>query len=528
LDIPVYFSICGEDAARVIGTKKQMGKGSTPEQSEASAVMELAERFSFFSFLQNPKHFRLATYEEVKDQALPFEAIARSVHDDSEDLPAAERLFSKLPLKWTTAYNLTRREETLIPFDWFFAINEFNGPSAGNCTEEAISQGVCEVVERHVSSLISRNRLDAPGIDPNAVTDPVAREMIDKYQNAGVVLFLRDFSLGMGIPTIGVLAYDPVTFPAMSELVWTAGTTPSPVKALNRALTETAQLAGDFNTASKYVPSGLPKLKNLEEASFITSSTRTVTMSQLPDLSHDNIRIEVENCITALAKKDMEVFVVDVTHEQLEIPAFYTIIPGAHFRERATGTSVGMFSAKLMTQNATPEGAITELQRADTLLPGKYYIQFFLGSCHLSAGKASEGLTHLEQALGLDPEPEDMASIYTYMALCLKEMGRYGEAIRRLEEAEKYDDTRTEVYNLLGYCHYEMKEYETAIGCFNKVLAINPGSAVDYANIASNYREMGEEDLAVEYYELALQIDPSIEFARENLNKLTKRKESTG
>ncbi len=47
LDIPVYFSTCGADAVDVIGTKKQMGKGGTAEQAEASAVMELAERFSF-------------------------------------------------------------------------------------------------------------------------------------------------------------------------------------------------------------------------------------------------------------------------------------------------------------------------------------------------------------------------------------------------------------------------------------------------------------------------------------------------
>jgi len=46
LDIPIYFSITGKDAREVIGNKKQMGKGSTPEQSQASACMELGERFS--------------------------------------------------------------------------------------------------------------------------------------------------------------------------------------------------------------------------------------------------------------------------------------------------------------------------------------------------------------------------------------------------------------------------------------------------------------------------------------------------
>jgi ribosomal protein S12 methylthiotransferase accessory factor len=50
LDIPVYFSICGPDAQQLTGTAKQMGKGATPEQAEASAIMELVERFSFYSF----------------------------------------------------------------------------------------------------------------------------------------------------------------------------------------------------------------------------------------------------------------------------------------------------------------------------------------------------------------------------------------------------------------------------------------------------------------------------------------------
>jgi len=47
LDIPVFFSRCGRAARDVIGTTKQMGKGGTPAQAEASAVMELAERNSF-------------------------------------------------------------------------------------------------------------------------------------------------------------------------------------------------------------------------------------------------------------------------------------------------------------------------------------------------------------------------------------------------------------------------------------------------------------------------------------------------
>jgi ribosomal protein S12 methylthiotransferase accessory factor len=58
------------------------------------------------------------------------------------------------------------------------------------------------------------------------------------------------------------------------------------------------------------------------------------------------------------------------------------------------------------------------------------------------------------------------------------------------------------------------------IGYFNKVLQLDPSSAIDYANIASNYRDMGHKEKAIEYYETALAMDPSIGFARDNLVKL--------
>jgi ribosomal protein S12 methylthiotransferase accessory factor len=518
LGIPVYFSICGKDAFDVIGTKKQMGKGATPQQSEASAVMELAERFSFFSFFRDPRNFFEEEYRNLKDPAISFDMIARSVHDDAAE--AARSIFSQLPLKWTRAYDLTEQRDVLVPFNWFYAINEFNGPSAGNGIEEALIQGICELVERHVSSIVSRNRLQTPSIDPLSVTDPVALNMIGNYEKAGVRLFMNDFSLDTGIASVAVLAYDPSTFPERSEIVWTAGTSPSPTKALIRALTEVAQLAGDFDTSSKYVASGLPKFKTLEEAGYVLKSERVVRMSDLPDLSHDNMRVEVENCVATLARRGLSVLAVDVTHPVLGIPAFYTIIPGAHFRERAAGTSVGMFSAKLIAENGDPLWAIPRLKEMDKLMPGKYYVKFFLGSCHLSLNDPRTALKFFEQALDLDPREEDAATIYSHVGLCLKDLDQYRDALSALQKAEQHDRERTDIYNLMGFCHYKMKEHDKAIECFRRVLDLNPSSAIDYANIASNYRDMGDKEQAVAYYRIALELDPTIEFARENLAKL--------
>lgn len=520
LDIPVYFSLCGQDAEEIIGTRKQMGKGGTPHQAEASAVMELAERFSFFSFKDNPRNFLLEEYGNIKDRALPFESIAQSVHDDSLELDRAREVFSRLPLKWTRGYNLTKDKELLIPFDWFFTINEFNGTSAGNCQEEAILQGICEVVERHVSSVISLNRLKTPAIDLSSTVDPLVLELIKKYQKEGIKLYASDFSLNTGIPSIGVLAYDPSTFPGKSEIVWTAGTTPNPQKALNRALTEVAQLAGDFNTSANYVASGLPKFKDLAEADFVMHPDKKIGISSLPDLSNDNIKVEVESCIQVLSKMGMEVILVDITHPRLGIPAFYTIIPGAHFRERAAGTSVGMFSAKLIAESGNPVWAIKELKEMDKLLPGKYYVKFFLGLSHLSINEPIKALNYLEGALNLDPKDQDIPSIYSYMGISYKGLQRYGEAIETLKKAEEYDRERTDVYNLMGFCYFKLKDHQKAIECFKNVLQLNPGSAIDYANIASNYRDMGDRDKAIQYYKFALELDPTIDFARDNLQML--------
>ena len=522
LDIPVYFSVCGHDAEEVIGTKKQMGKGGTPHQAEASAVMELAERFSLFSFSRKPENFHIEEYGNIKDHALPFEGIARSVHDDSDELERAEEVFSSLPLKWTRAYNLTEDREVLIPFDWFFAVNEFNGSSAGNCMEEAILQGICEVVERHVSSIISRNRLKTPAISLGSIKDPLALELIRKYERAGIKLCASDCSMDTGIPTVAVLAHDPSTFPEKSEIVWTAGTTPDPQKALIRALTEVAQLAGDFNTCSNYVASGLPKFSDLTEAGFVMNPGKEVGIFNLPDLSNDNIRVEAENCVAALSETGMEVIVVDVTHPRLEIPAVYTVMPGAHFRERATGTSVGMFAAKLITENGDPLWAIEELKKMERLLPEKYYTKFFLGVSNISINEPIKALAYLEEALKLGPKDQDIPSICSYMGVTLKEMERYREAIETLEKAETYDNERTDVYNLMGFCYFKLKEHEKAIECFRKVLRLNPGSAIDYANIASNYRDMGNREQAIHYYKFALELDSTIDFARENLQRLEK------
>ncbi len=520
LDIPIFFSECGADAKSIIGTNKQMGKGGTPDQSEASAVMELAERFSFFSFVKDEQNFFDSTPREVGEKALPYDQIIKSVHDNEEEALKVKHIFDDLPLKWTTGYNLTTKKEVLIPFNWFYMINEFNGPSAGNCVEEALSQGICELVERHTSSRVSHEELKIPGINLDSFTDPLVLEMLEKYKKQGIKVYASDFSLDTGVPTVGVLAWDPSTFPDLSEIVWTAGTSPDPQKAMSRSLTEVAQLAGDFNSGSNYVASGLPKFTNIEDARFITHPEKKVDISDLPDLSNENIKTEVENLIQTLEQRDYQILVINTKHDGLEVPAFYAIIPGAHFRERAVAASVGMFSARFITESFDPVLALAKLDELENALPGKYYTSFYKGLMLNAVYDHDAALKEFETALDRNPVKLNMPDIYSHMGACLKDLELYERSIYMCKKGLEIDAQRPDMFNTMGFCHFMMKNHKTAIACFEDALEVDPSLAINYANIGSNYRELGDYKLAVKYYEMALEIDPTIEFARDNIEKL--------
>ncbi len=519
LDIPVFFSHAGADARRVTGDKKQMGKGGTPAQAEASAVMELVERYSFYQYFAAPPGVRIATAPELGESALAFDQIAASVHDTDEP-DAAKAVFDLLPQRWAPAHDLTSDREVLVPVDWFFAINEFNGACAGNCMEEALCQGMSEVVERHVCAVIDRERPLLPGIDPDSVTDAVARGMIRKYRRAGISLHLHDFSLDTGIATVGALAWDGTTFPGSSEIVWTAGASPDPEKAVSRALSEIAQLAGDFNTDARYMASGLSKPGSLEEAARLAECSRMVSVPDLPDLSDPNIRIEAERLITASADAGRRVFFVNTTHPGLDIPAGWVLMPGARFRERAVHSSVGMFAARLAVERHGPEAAARLLDKMDGILPNRYYLYFQRGVILLASHGAEAALPLFRQALELGPPEQDLPAVLSCAGRCLSETGAHEDALQLLEQGLAADPGRTDILNQMGVCHFRMERYEKAIEVFERLLELNPASAIDRANIAVNRMRLGQTEAAITGFQTALAMDPGIGFARDFLERL--------
>ncbi len=518
LDIPVYISLCGEDATRLTGTKKQMGKGASPEQSETSAIMELAERFSFFSYIYE-RPFPFHRYGEAQSRAVSPETLKKSIYDQNSSTDLCRAFLQDFPLRWTAAYNLTRKEEQLVPIDWFFIINEYNGPAAGNTLEEAILQSLCEVVERHVGSIISYEKRATPAIDPLSLQDPASIELVRKFQNQGIELFLRDFSLDTGIPTVGALAYDPATFPEKSEIVFTAGTTSNPEKSLCRAITEIAQLAGDFESRTSYKPT-LPKYSTLDEARYLMERNGQAPIGSLPNLDDDNLKVEIERCVDALARIGMEVLVIDVTHPELGIPAVYTIIPGAHFLDRTRGSDFPQHAARTLLRSLPDHRAAAQMKRLHDFFGPRYDLTFFLAHSLELNGDPESALPLFRQALSQNPDPGEIASIYVHIASCHKELEELAPALDALKAAEEHNPELKEIYNLRGFCYYRQKKHDEAISAFEKAIELDPGSAIDYANIGSNLRELGHKREAIRLYKIALELDPSIEFAQQNIVKL--------
>jgi ribosomal protein S12 methylthiotransferase accessory factor len=518
LDIPVYISLLGLDAQRVVPTKKQMGKGATPVQAEASALMELVERFSFFSYVaEGPLTF--ARPKDFPGLALDFSFLARSLFDNSPEADKAAALYPSWPLYFVPATNLTRGEARLLPFHWFYLIEEYNGPAAGNCLEEAILQGLCEVVERHVGSVISHERLNTPLIDPETVTDQAAREVLEKFRKNGIKVFLRDFSLNTGIPSVGALAYDPSTYPQESEIVFTCGTTPDPNKSVSRALTEIAQLAGDFHRRTSYRPT-LPKYETLEEAAYLMAPGPMVPLDTLPSLGHDNLAEEVRRCLAALARLNLEVLVVDVTHPDLQIPAVYVLIPGTHFLDHTRNTNVIFHLAKTASLYAPAEAAQAALARLGEAFPERFDVHFFQGVTLEHLERPAEALVHFQQALDLNPPEHEVASIYVHLGSCLKDLGEYPQALEALIQARDLNPDLKEAHHLLGFCFFKQEKYQDAVHCFERVIELDPGSGIDYANLGVNLSRLGHNKEAAYVLRQALELDPSLDFARQVLEKL--------
>jgi ribosomal protein S12 methylthiotransferase accessory factor len=332
---------------------------------------------------------------------------------------------------------------------------------------------------------------------------------------------LKDFSLGLPVPTVAALAWDPATFPE-SELVFTAGTASSPVKAAIRAVTEVAQLAGDFCSGASYEASGLLKFSKLEEAAWLLHGP-TISLDALPSVEAADIRDELAGLTAGLAERTFRVYSIATTHPALHIPAHYSMVPGSACRERDVNQSLGLFIGRMLAEDCNADHAAHGLAVLGKFYPQAHFIPFFKGLLELRLENFEKARACFEQAYPLQPDAGSRGLAAFYAAYAHTRAEEWRKALPWLERALGDAPDVKEYWNLRGVAHFKLKDYGPAAGDFEAALRIDKGSALDLANLGLCHKFMGHTSEAAHYLHSALELDPSLDFARTHLEELTGR-----
>ncbi|THB69988.1 MAG: hypothetical protein D6E12_03460 [Desulfovibrio sp.] len=522
LGIPVFVSMAGPDAREIMPTRKQMGKGASPAQAEASGLMELVERYSFFAFWNDPANFTSATWSQAEERfsnLLPLPRMLQSVGEDlGED--KARQVLDLLAWRFCPALDVAMGQEVTVPLDWFKTLNEFNGSCAGNTTTEAVFQGACELVERHVCAVIDREHTETPTIDPDSLQDPVLKGLLAKFRDNGIRVLLKDFTLSMPVPTVAAICMDPVTFPGLSEIVFTAGTAASPAKAAIRALAEVAQLAGDFETGAVYEASGLSKFADWSEAAWLEKGPM-VPLDSLPNIEREDMLDELKLLAQGLDSQGYQLLAVETSQPELGLSAAYTFVPGFGFRERDLHASLGLFTGRKLAEDVDPVLAQAGLGVLEDIYPSAHFTPFFQGLLALRMGDPLAALEHFARAEPLQPDADSKGLAAFYQAHALQYLEDWEAMLPHLDRAVTACPEVKEYFNLRGVAKFKLQRYTIAAEDFARALDLDRGSAMDLANLGICHKFMGRHESAKDYLSSALELDPSLEFARNHLEELT-------
>lgn len=525
LGVPVYLSVCGEDARLRMPVRKQMGKGATPAQAEASALMELMERYGFFTFWERLPGARSASWSEAEalfgPSLMPIEEIVKACHD-SVSPKDARRIMNLRSWLFFPVVRVIDGRVFHAPLDLFKQLGEFNGSSAGNTDVESILQGACELLERHVCCIADRQREPLPTIDlsPESLKDPVLISLADKFRKEGVRLVLKDFTMSMPAPTVAALAWDPATFPESSEIVFTAGAAATPAKAAIRAITEVAQLAGDFNSNACYEASGLPKFSSLEEAAWLMQGP-VLSLQELPSLESDDILDELLGLAQGLEAMGFSLYSVSTANPDTAVPSHYSFAPGFCFRERDANASLGLFTGRLISEEADERHAQAAFELLENVCPGAHYIPFFKGMLALRQGETAAAESFFARAEPLQPDKESkaLAAFYRAYASTLRE--DWPAALPHLDKAVALSPDMKEYLNFRGVCLFRLGRFEDAARDFADIIKrLDKGSVMDLQNLGLCHKRLGRSAEAKRYLQAALSIDPSLEKARQELEEL--------
>lgn len=236
LGIPVYQAVRPDS----LSISVSQGKGATREAARVSAAMESIE------------HWHAERLDDLPQVEMSIREMSYANAIAAEHLPwwNEPSFFDAAPLSWLRAQPLGGAREGWLPrsmVELDFRICEAltprcfylssNGLASGNCREEALVHGFCELIERHALFAARVEPDRKMPVDPETVTSADCRQIIDRMRHANMKLGIFDVSCDIPLPVFFVeLVGDD-----LGRLWIGSGCHPTPEIALSRALTEAAQ-----------------------------------------------------------------------------------------------------------------------------------------------------------------------------------------------------------------------------------------------------------------------------------------------
>nr|HDN00049.1 tetratricopeptide repeat protein [Deltaproteobacteria bacterium] len=396
-----------------LGIADSCGKGTTIEQAKASALMEAVERYSCEWFIKKKRPFIISSYDKLKENALdPLSLLLPlpSVYQTDEIL----RDLRKLSLPWIEAFSLTYNKPVIFPLHWFYLIYGTTGFASGNTIQEATLQAIGEVIERHNISRVIQGKLSTPSLDISSVDCHIAKSLIKKFFDAGIELYIKDFSLGLNIPTISVLAYDSSPPTDTLRIYNAAGAHLNRDFALIRALIELAQHRAEIiYKENRDKRAGgptycFPYFKTLEDAKYLTENTEIIPLNKISTYRHSDFKIEIEKAVN-LIKQDnnLEVIVTDTTCSEFQIPAVAVTIPGTRLNRPSTSLNPYFYMAKICMYLQNYEDAIGYFKKSIEIDP-RYkatpHISCDIAICYKKLRMYEQSKEYFERTLNLSPQ----------------------------------------------------------------------------------------------------------------------------
>lgn len=188
------------------------GKGISKEAALASAHGELQER------LLNRAFFRLNSdvyYMNERESHCRREDVERSLQwifpIFQKDKKFRERFFETLGDEGVPCDVFLSREgeKIVIPARMVDVLYGSNGMCAGNSVEEAMVQGLSEILERYVARIVFVGKEQFPSFNYKKLEKGTYFDfLINRLKDFEISVLVKDLSLGLGIPAVGVVFYN--------------------------------------------------------------------------------------------------------------------------------------------------------------------------------------------------------------------------------------------------------------------------------------------------------------------------------